>query len=967
MATVAEQSHIINLTPGVSAPVIVHCSQGDTGRTIKLKVYDGYSPFDLTGSSVAVHGIRSDKGNFGPIACSFSENTIEFALTSDMTAVSGGALAEITVSKSGTFVGSANFALMVEGATWASGVTYSNDVSVYEKILAYVQKELGFLTARVNNIASIPQGSTSGDAEVIDIRLKADGTTSSTAGGAVREQVTSLKNTCMARSMYEERGLVFLEGTYQPGIINDSGTISSSTTYKYSDFIKIDYTKPYVLDGSNASSTFFVALYDSNKKFLGRSPYNGNVVLYNYKFVSGREYIRICCAASDEVYFAYNNPEKNVPYLSLLDTLSSNENVFLSESCGWERKMISVSGGTITISDSTIRVTSKVITPGNFRVVTNSDDYEIRIIYSDASYSSEWGQAFDVSSLQQLPFYITVKRKDGGQIYIYEAEENIIIAPYMSLETHAQIAMTHVVDVVFGAINSSGVEFWTRSRARTNIILALPRMVIAVPNGYKIRIHMYDANGLHLAHTEWIRTSYRFTEKTRIKLMIANDDDSEIDIEQVRVDFKNILNSYYDIASLLEDKSKECLNEITSFSAGISGVYFWNYPRVEYIDNAVCKKAAFGYVSEDGKSGVGIKDFSNNTYHLNNLFTSEIDDHDDMAVYYNSETNRLMAFGFKHNTENFIRVYRSRVEYTPLTFERVGDITFPGTVTYAQIFQANNRLVLFTRVNATSWYCVYSTDITGTQWEEPKIVFDTGSISGGIQLYIQLRLTATPHLLQCTVYGNPHWSAYSDSRIRLCYIDIDNEDIYSYDGETKLGTIGDSIDYSSVPVIIEANYGVSLESGDTVLRLYDSCSGCDVGNPYIIYGSNIYGSRKNSCYYAYRDGSSVRICDGGYSMYSGGDLVEGACFIGQSKNKIAIGRKLGYEPNEGHSVIELWEYSGDEYTLVREIDRSKSENSISRVIRPCTDIDGNVMIYQKGKIITDNSPFSYAINVVELE
>ena len=54
--------------------------------------------------------------------------------------------------------------------------------------------EVEVLKSRIDTISSLPEGSTTGDAELQDIRVKADGTIAGTAGNAVREQISELKS-----------------------------------------------------------------------------------------------------------------------------------------------------------------------------------------------------------------------------------------------------------------------------------------------------------------------------------------------------------------------------------------------------------------------------------------------------------------------------------------------------------------------------------------------------------------------------------------------------------------------------------------------------------------------------------------------------------------------------------------------------------------------------------------------------
>ena len=130
------------------------------------------------------------------------------------------------------------------------------------------QAEIDVERKRINNLTKLGEGSTTGDAELQDIRIGADGTSYDTAGEAVRGQAASLKEEIddIAVKEYAEMQVEFIEGSYIPyfnqhTIIEDSNAkylkISCKSGEKYKIHTKNFYDgRAYALySGENECAT----------------------------------------------------------------------------------------------------------------------------------------------------------------------------------------------------------------------------------------------------------------------------------------------------------------------------------------------------------------------------------------------------------------------------------------------------------------------------------------------------------------------------------------------------------------------------------------------------------------------------------------------------------------------------------------------------------------------------------------
>ena len=95
--------------------------------------------------------------------------------------------------------------------------------SLYEQLVAMVtqtQADVDVLEARVDLLTSLPAGSTAGDAELMDIRVGADGVTYNTAGGAVRANINKKLDSIQSSGDAGKPLIVDSNGLVSPALLN---------------------------------------------------------------------------------------------------------------------------------------------------------------------------------------------------------------------------------------------------------------------------------------------------------------------------------------------------------------------------------------------------------------------------------------------------------------------------------------------------------------------------------------------------------------------------------------------------------------------------------------------------------------------------------------------------------------------------------------------------------------------------
>ena len=179
--------------------------------------------------------------------------------------------------------------------------------------------------ARINNIVALEDGSTTGDAELQDIRIGYDGTTYDTAGNAVRNQIVEAGE---GEMLLEQSVNMFNPSTVTNGYIVGANGLTASANYSCSDYIKVNGNKTYSFRGKYSGGVQIV-LYDKDKTCIKQiyenevtsgSYASGHLVLDLSVTYPSTRYVRVnmISTAINTVYMFVegdNYPSEYIPYI----------------------------------------------------------------------------------------------------------------------------------------------------------------------------------------------------------------------------------------------------------------------------------------------------------------------------------------------------------------------------------------------------------------------------------------------------------------------------------------------------------------------------------------------------------------------------------------------------------------------------------------------------------------------------
>lgn len=231
----------------------------------------------------------------------------------------------------------------------------STAVSMKAEVKAELSQEIDVERKRIDNIVALPEGSTTGDAELMDIRIGADGETYESAGAAVREQIQSVSDPlCVS----PDETMITPEATAGKYVAKDTGIVMSGDgTLACTDAIKIPLGSYEILASGRGFPSIMpsAAFYDASGVYISgyNQPITGEYVIDTIPI--GSVYVRFCTY----------DPDGNTPISYKFHTMERLRNI--------ERDIRNVGAKTPEINMQHCNIVTGVTSYQTGKFISNAD------------------------------------------------------------------------------------------------------------------------------------------------------------------------------------------------------------------------------------------------------------------------------------------------------------------------------------------------------------------------------------------------------------------------------------------------------------------------------------------------------------------------------------------------------------------------------------------------------------------
>lgn len=757
--------------------------------------------------------------------------------------------------------------------------------------------EVNLVNARVDNIIALPDGSTTNDARLEDIKVGANGKTYPTPAVAIREQFSDVNNrfepventvfdisVISASRAYPAR----IRSTDGKFVITTPGytaayAVRSGMRYKITcsgnDFFRIAYFSSLLSGSVNANGLTLIVGNDALSQYEFINNYGDGFIYVNYSSVSSitnqtivvKEYTesvmrKDAIIPAAQTAFMEKVETTGANLLSLADGLITRpvreDNGMVSET-GVLFGFVNIANNKVTVNTNLEDVTSskKVLLKSGLSL--NAGEYTFSLQDSDALRNAEI----------HVSLYKTVPLNNANKIatVVVKPEDN-----YKTFVLNENISSLYLVIIIYNTVTVSNVSFYLKIEKGNSM-------------------------------TEWK----------------APDADIEYWIDK---------KSHYFIQEISESLKSDKLRGHTKNCMAYT--YGWTNPYAIKANN----KIFLGYVrkNEQLKSyyvGVTCIDNTGNCENVDLVETNICDDHNAGAVILTNKNKLLFACSTGHGYDNKIHIIRFKksfqigCDYDKVVIP-VDTTVYPGaTTSYAQIIKTDTRIFVIFRVttdNSTTWQMVYSDD-DGLTWTNTMPFYNADK-------YVMFRqLQSNKNMLVAVIGSHPTHTA--SNAIFVAYVDLLTGIAYGKDGTTVRspniysgGFMHEELD--GADVVVSNNPGYR--------RRFVNCLPLSVGDCPILYADATDETNTDFKIYRYNNGNATYICNSGRSVYTPSSYIAGGCFKDRDTLYIAS--------NDGNDNWKVSKYQITSDNITEHVINQSDEGVI---IRPM--VVGNKLIYLSGE------------------